>query len=488
MNFLSRLSRSYYVRNVFVAVLFSGVLLAAIGVCATWAVGELDRARLDVQLRESALLVAALHGGGRLWDGVDGEMSARIAHAGRGGFTMQARDFTGNVLYQSDDWPTEDAAASYPAIEALTAEYADYTRSFEASGVDAPSDLPTPPPALRFFSARGGSLTWRILVTATPQSIIAIGMESDLAKSSYRYTRNALAIGIPFALGLIALLTVFLSHRALRPVRQLQATAERISARGLEERINVSDLGLEFEGLINVFNRMLERLERTFKQANHFSAGAAHELKTPLSVIQGELERGVQESVPGSEEQERYSRLVEQVQRLKTITHKLLLLATVDASGLRLNKAPFNLSECVQDACDDATVIAPDITQEKLIPDDIIIPADPELMPNVVTNLIINAVVHNDPDGRIGVRIKLTSTTVRVTIKNTGPGIPTEDRARLFTRFYRADKSRNRAYGGSGLGLSLARDIARAHGGDVFLVDSKGRYTTFELVLPRFSA
>jgi two-component system heavy metal sensor histidine kinase CusS len=283
----------------------------------------------------------------------------------------------------------------------------------------------------------------------------------------------------------ITLIAAWSFRRLLHPARQLQRVAEQMSSRGMGERIDTTGLGPEFAGLADVYNTMLERLERTFNQASQFSAGAAHELKTPLSVLQGELERGVQESPPGSDEQARYSRLVEQVQRLKTITHKLLLLATVDASGLRLRKSPFDLSECVQDACDDAAVIAPDITQELHIPPGIMVSADPELMPNVVTNLVINAVVHNHTDGRIGVRIKTTSTMVRVTIKNTGPGISSEEHPRLFTRFYRVDKSRNRAHGGSGLGLSLARDIARAHGGDVFLVDSKGKYTTFELVLPK---
>lgn len=478
--------RSYHFRMMAAATLLSGAMV--VSMAAVYARGLLlaERTRLDTEIRELSLMqLSQPLRSAEDWDELEQRLQLETPQ-GAWAPMLLVRSGDGGEVYRSPRWKIAGDAREVLGAEEIRELFAEFKRSNRVPALRPLEGAPPPPPpTLSYATWRDeAGREWRVGVTGTPEFSLAVAMDWTARKAGYNRMATLLMAGLPMLLVLLGGISFYLSNRALRPIRELQAAAERITVRGLDERLDASHASIEFAGLIQVFNQMLDRLERSFRIANEFSAGAAHELKTPLAVLQGELERGVQESAPGSEEQERYGRLVEQVQRVKTITHKLLLLATVDAGALRLRMEPFDLSECVRDACDDAAVLAPDISQELHIPDGIMVMADPELLPNVVTNLVVNAIVHNEPEGRIGVRIKTTPNRVRLTVKNTGPDIPKEEHARLFTRFYRMDKSRSRAHGGSGLGLSLARDIARAHGGDVFLVDTLDSFNTFELVLP----
>ncbi|MCC6145207.1 MAG: two-component sensor histidine kinase, partial [Candidatus Hydrogenedentes bacterium] len=241
----------------------------------------------------------------------------------------------------------------------------------------------------------------------------------------------------------------------------------------------------EFDRLVTVFNGMLERLEKSFHQATRFSADAAHELKTPLTILQGELERGIQHAETGSVEQERYGRLLEEVQRVKSITRKLLLLSMADAGKLRVKRRDVDFTQMVEDVCEDIEVLAPHLRLEKTLQKKVHIAADPDLIRQIVQNLANNAVKYNQPKGHIGVYLRQKNGEVKLTVANTGGTIPEEERERIFERFYRIEKSRNRASAGVGLGLSLAREIARAHGGELLLDAPKDKQVTaFTLRLP----
>ncbi|MEN6305861.1 MAG: ATP-binding protein, partial [Armatimonadia bacterium] len=244
----------------------------------------------------------------------------------------------------------------------------------------------------------------------------------------------------------------------------------------------------EFERLIKVFNAMLERLEQSFHQATRFSADAAHELKTPLTILQGELEQALQEAHTGSRQQRVYSELLEEVQRLKTIIRKLLLLSLADAGQLQLTTRPLDLSAAVVELRDDTEVLAPELTVESDVAPGIWVEADPELLGQVLQNLASNAIKYNRPGGSVKYQLQRKDETARLTVINTGVGVPPEDLHKVFQRFYRANKARDRAVDGIGLGLSLAREIVRAHGGELALVSSRDDHTTFVLSLPAIQA
>ncbi len=241
----------------------------------------------------------------------------------------------------------------------------------------------------------------------------------------------------------------------------------------------------EFSRLVDVINDMLDRLEKSFKQAVRFSADAAHELKTPLTILQGMLDDAVQHAATGSDEQRSYGALIEEVQRLKAIVQKLLILSHADAGQLALNLEPVDVSAVIESAIEDVGAIAPNLRLEQEITPHVTVQADPDLFKQVIQNLTSNAVKHNTEGGLIRFRLKEQGDRVIFTISNTGAPIPEADRGKIFDRFYRVDKSRSRAVPGSGLGLSLAREIIHAHKGSLRLDADSGNLISFTLSLPR---
>lgn len=343
-----------------------------------------------------------------------------------------------------------------------------------------PDDLR--PPTFRTFD--DDNVRWRLAVVGNPYLTLVVGRNQAPVDAQLR-TLYLQFLGVAVAaLMLMGFVGRVVARRAIHPVEQLTAAAERITAKDLHARIPSANAAAEFDRLIAVFNGMLERLQRSFEQANRFSADAAHELKTPLTILRGELERAVQDADAGSEQQQIYSALLEEVQRLRMIIRKLLLLSMADSGQLRVNREPVTLSDIVECAVEDARILAPNLSFDLDIADPVVVRADPPLVRQVVQNLLNNACKYNRKHGAVRVRGALDDGEFRLSVANTGPAIPESDRARVFDRFYRVDKARSRLQGGAGLGLSLSREIARAHGGDLRLARSDEQWTEFELVLP----
>jgi signal transduction histidine kinase len=341
---------------------------------------------------------------------------------------------------------------------------------------------PIGPPS--FFTWQADGVEWRIGVFATPRHTLALGLNYDFYNARMSQVRAALIAALALGLACIAAGGYFVASRALRPVRLLGDTAQRVTARGLHERIPTGVEDVEFQQVIEIFNGMLERLERSFYQATRFSADASHELKTPLTILQGMLEEGVQQAPAGSREQERYGELLEEVQRLKAITQKLLLLSRADAGQLQIDRQPVDLSVIVEDVCDDIAALAPGLRVKSEIPPSVLVSGDPILLRQVVQNLTNNAMQYNAPPGRVWVLLRPRAGMAHLTVINSSIDLTPDQRARLFERFYRVDAARSREQGGSGLGLSLAREIALAHGGTLELIRSEPGTTAFALSLP----
>jgi signal transduction histidine kinase len=277
-----------------------------------------------------------------------------------------------------------------------------------------------------------------------------------------------------------------LALMALRPVRTIAGTVGKITARNLDQRISVNRADHEFRQLVTLINQMLDRLESSFKQAVRFSADAAHELKTPLTILQGELENALQAAADGSADQRTYKELLDEVQRLKSIIRKLLLLAQADSGQMVLSKENVNLTRMIEAVGEDIQILAPGLTVQAELQPDVKVTADPDLLNQVIQNLASNAVKFCRGESPIVLLLKTEGSRAVFRISNRGETIPPEERGRVFERFYRANKSRNRSIDGAGLGLSLAREIARAHGGTLELEDSADGQTVFCLTLAAF--
>jgi signal transduction histidine kinase len=205
--------------------------------------------------------------------------------------------------------------------------------------------------------------------------------------------------------------------------------------------------------------------------------------------MQGELENALQAAAPGSPEQQLFTNLLEEAQRLKAITRSLLLLAQADAGKLKLTVESVDLGTELEGILEDARVLAADLrlTFEVQAQPQLRVQADRTLLHTALYNLITNAIKYNVPDGQVRVALARSGDEIVFTVCNTGPGIPVEEQSRVFDRFYRVHRADGSGRDGIGLGLSLAREIVRAHGGRLTLQESAAGHTCFELSLPAAS-
>lgn len=280
------------------------------------------------------------------------------------------------------------------------------------------------------------------------------------------------------------------SGRVLEPVRALKEAAEEIDAGALHRRVPLPEAKDELRRLGEVLNAMLARIESGFLQSRRFTADASHELRTPLTIMSGELERLLHADGLPYEFEARLLRVQEATARLQRLTENLLLLARLDASVPTDPKfGRVDLSALVREACEDGAILAEarGVLLETEVTEGIWVRADVDGLKRVVLNLLDNATRYNRPSGRVWCRLTTDSDDVLLSVGNTGPGIPDNLRAHLFQRFMRGDTAR--AAGGHGLGLALAYEISRAHGGELRLVENVAPDATeFVLKLKREAA
>ncbi|KAB8331589.1 HAMP domain-containing protein [Scytonema tolypothrichoides VB-61278] len=398
------------------------------------------------------------------------------------------RDAKGNTLYQSDEVPTD------LDVNRLLLRRLELTPLPPPPKNEPPPKLSNTnpavaspflrPPAPPFVTLATTTGTWRIGAAKFSNVQVAIAVSLQAVNQQMGTIRNIFLVSISGALLLVAFGAWAVSGGALRPIRQLTGVIQQVTVKGLDQRIPIGTTDLEFVELIQVFNQMLERLERSFTQASRFSADAAHELKTPLTILQGELERMLQQVDSGSEVQQRLSNLLDEVRRLSGITRKLLLLSLADAGQMKLFLVEVDMSELLMEMVEDVELLAPHLSVQTDIADGLRVQGDRDLLIQVLQNLFSNAIKYNLPNGWIEIHAWQTQTTLHVTIANASKEISVGDRSRIFDRFHRGDPARTRKVEGIGLGLSLAREIARAHRGELTLDSTWDGQTAFTLTLP----
>lgn len=343
--------------------------------------------------------------------------------------------------------------------------------------------LPIKEPSFLTKSADGS--TWRVAITGNPYTTLVLAANLEESTLDLQRLRNRYLATLPLVLLLVGIGAWWLAKRALGPVAALTRAAEGITAHGLGQRIAAPAHDREFQRLVTVFNAMLDRLESSFHQARRFSADASHELKTPLALLQAELEQALHSVPSGSPEQQTYTSLLDEIHHLKAILEKLLLLSLADSGRLALERTPTDVGAILADIIEDCSALAPGLQVEAVVPPGLNVPADPTLLEQALQNLTNNAVKYNRPNGIIRVSVRADEDLITIIVGNTGPGIPEADRPRIFERFFRGDPARRRERAaGVGLGLSLAREILRAHGGDLTLGRTENDWTEFVATLP----
>lgn len=300
------------------------------------------------------------------------------------------------------------------------------------------------------------------------------------------YKRNSLIITVLLAL-LGGVVTYFISGHALRPIREFSDKIEEVQAQNLSDsRIEENNVK-ELNQLGISYNKMLERLSDAFEIQRQFTANAAHELRTPLALIQVQLDLYNSASHPGNdadtlqtikmvtEQNDKLNRMVKtllDMSELQTVGRddKIILDAIVEEVLADLEPLAVEKNIKLIGKCEDATMIGSDI-----------------LIYRLVYNLVENAIKYNHPLGQVTVTAYQRNKHVYLSVEDTGSGIPKELRERVFEPFFRVDKSRSRELGGVGLGLALVREIVRVHDGSICIKSGKTGGTIFEVAFAQCS-
>ncbi len=289
---------------------------------------------------------------------------------------------------------------------------------------------------------------------------------------------------IPTVLLVTLVGSAWVASKAIAPVEEIRQAAKRITAQRLDQRLPVPSTKDEIAGLIEVVNATFERLQRSFEQSARFSADASHHLKTPIAIVRAGVEEIVADVDCSESTRARAEGLLYRIHHLSSVVDNLLLLSRADAGRLELSKTKFDLEEVLEGVIDDALTLAEPLhlKVEADVPKHLLLKADRTFISIIAQNLVENAVKYNTPGGRIRVEARTVNGGVEMTIGNTGDGIPKDRTGQLFERFYRVCGGER--VPGHGLGLSIARELARAHGGDVELVRSDDSWTEMRVRLP----
>jgi two-component system, OmpR family, sensor kinase len=385
-----------------------------------------------------------------------GEMSAIVRP---GDFTVQVLDAAGSPIHKASKAMPLPAEVRTPGFTRVT------------------STLP---------DSRGRA--WRVTARAGAAQghryIVAVGAPLHEAIEQWRTLLQACLIGIPLALLFAVAGGLWLGRHGLRPLTSMAAEARAITASTLDTRLTVPPAGAELEQLAASFNTVLDRLGSALSTQRRFMADASHELRTPISIMRTAAD--VTLSQPARDEteyREALSAVAQQGSRLTRLVDDMLVLARADGGGYPMVWSSVNLAEVVDGCVRELTARADEkriTVRAALAP--AVIKGDEALLRRMVGNLLGNALIYTPSGGSVDVALARSNGHVEVRVADTGPGVPEQDRERVFERFVRLDPAR--AAGGSGLGLAIARWVAEAHGGDVRIVSTGPGGTVFAASLP----
>lgn len=300
-------------------------------------------------------------------------------------------------------------------------------------------------------------------------------------KENYR-RKNLIITAIVTVLG--GMVTYFVSGRALKPLREFSDSVEKVQLQNLTDSY-IDEKGVaEFERLGKAYNKMLGRLSDSFEIQRQFTGNAAHELRTPLAIMQSQLDMYNASEHPGNDAEtaETIRMITEQNERLTRLVGTLLDMSELQTVERSDNVELYSLAEEVMT---DLEPLAQEKNVELLVDgDETYMRGSDILLYRMMYNLVENAIKYNKQDGKVEVLLNKRNDHVVIEIKDTGKGISEKDRERIFEPFFRVDKSRSRELGGVGLGLALVYEIVRLHEGTISVSKSDSDGTTFEVIMP----
>jgi len=346
-------------------------------------------------------------------------------------------------------------------------------------------------------------MTFPVVENSHVTKIVQIASSLEGVEDALNKLFLILIISVPSTLIIASLGGQFLAHKALKPVDNITQTARMITSQNLNQRINPPKVKDEISRLIETFNEMISRLDQSFRQMKQFSSDASHELKTPLTILKGEVEVMLRKERTSHEYQQTLKSNLEEINRMSQIVEDLLTLSKADTEEIRLNKEKVNLTEILNEVVAQMNRLA---ASKKLHlsgsnhHQDIHIFGDALRLRELFINLIENGIKYTEEGGSIRIILQKEylppmrdqsdrverekGEFVKIIVSDTGIGIAKDDQERIFNRFFRVDKARSREQGGSGLGLSICKWIVEAHQGEIEVESKLGKGSSFIVRLP----
>lgn len=337
-------------------------------------------------------------------------------------------------------------------------------------------------------TASSGRERWMIYDVYSEGEDAGFWVRGMISMTEYGQALGNLPILFGSALPLLAVLAALggfrITRRAFRPVTQMAETARAIgTGSDLSQRIETDGRGDELNQLGDTMNEMLARLQASFEAERQFSSDVSHELRTPIAVIRSQCEFALSGQAGEEEKREAFEAVLKQSERMNSIVSQLLLLSRAENGKFVPEREPVELNVLCETVCEELEAMAAERQVELTWnTEELQITGDETLLIRMVNNLVSNAIRYNRPGGSAEVSLRKRGKYAVLTVRDTGIGIRREDLGQIFSRFYRADRSRSSE--GTGLGLSMAAWIARVHGGSIRAESVYGEGSVFTAELP----
>lgn len=335
------------------------------------------------------------------------------------------------------------------------------------------------------FYYRMGETLYRTQASRHAWGMLVMGVESPVLLTAARQLSKTLLIVIPFTLIMVLAGGRFLARRVMKPVLVAARSAESITVTNLSNRLPEYSGEDEFGVLLSTFNRMIERLDSGVSRMRRFTQDAAHELRSPLTILRGELELSYQREQLPDDLRDSLRKSLDRTIGMSEMVENLLLLAQSDPDRFILKRTPVQFDKVLMEIVEDISLLVEGrpvtVTVDRC--DAVVCLGDVSLLRRLLLNLTDNALKHT-PSGTITLTLIHQADQLECAIRDTGVGIPEADLPHVFDRFYRADTARSRDSGGSGLGLAICKWIVTVHGGSIRIESTVSKGTTVLLTLP----
>jgi heavy metal sensor kinase len=319
-----------------------------------------------------------------------------------------------------------------------------------------------------------------------PNIILQVGQSMENQSRIIEAFKKIFVATMALLIALAAGVGWFMARHAVSGVEAITRTAQSISGGTLEKRVPIQSRGDEIDQLAMTFNQMLDRIQTLVTEVKEMSDNIAHDLKSPITRIRGIAEVTLTHEKSIGEYESMAANTIEECDRLLDMINTMLMISKTESRVDNLPSEEFDLAGLVREACELFEPTAEDkrVTLRYDVPNPRPFLGDHRLIQRMFSNLLDNAIKYTPPEGAVSVSLlENDKSEVVITVKDTGIGISQEDLPRVFDRFYRCDQSRSKP--GIGLGLSLARAIARAHGGDITVTSILNQGSTFTATLPK---